>query len=318
MSVSGKAIKTRIKSVKNTKKMTKAMEMVSGAKMRKAVAGALATRPYALLARELLQNLSGVDSTRAPLLQLRPTKKMLLVVVTSNRGLCGSFNSNVLKKGSEIKKNLFDLAAHTDRDGKTISAASDISLDVIGIGKKSALFAKRIQANLISVFDELEEKPDFDEVLPIAKVILRAYEDKTYDKVMVVFTHYRSPLVQEVRLRQLLPVSQHELDRMLRETKLLSHEVEIGQEVRQKDYIFEPNTATILAEVLPRLVEIQLYETILESSASEHSARMLAMKNATEAAGDLINALTLEYNKARQASITQEISEIVGGAAALE
>lgn len=307
MAVSGKAIKTRIKSVKNTKKMTKAMEMVSAAKMRKAVSAALATREYSLLAHELLQNLSSMQKKQVPLLETREVKKMLVVLITSNRGLCGSFNTNVLKKAAQILKEVPSLATHRLPGGKEILPAKDIVIDILGIGKKSAVFAKKFNYNLTNVFDHLSDKPTFDNVLSISKLIMDAFVAKVYDKVVVVYTDYKSPIVQEVKVRQLLPVSEGDIENMAASSR--------GS---LEGYVLEPNVKTILTDVLPRLVEIQLYQAVLESAASEHSSRMMAMKNASTAAGEMIDALTLEFNKARQAAITREISEIVGGAAALE
>lgn len=315
MAISGKAIKTRIKSVKNTKKMTKAMEMVSAAKMRKAVSGALATREYALLSRELLQNLSHKKRRNIPFLQVRPVKKLLVVLITSNRGLCGSFNANVSKKTAQVLQNP-EVAIQRVK-GKVVTSPNEkFEVDILGIGKKSASFAKKYGYNLIGVYDSLSEKPTFEDILPITRQIRETYEGKIYDKVLVIFTHYRSALIQEVKARQVLPVSEIDLDKMLLETTVLAHEME--EKTEPVEYIYEPDAETVLRDVLPRLVEIQLYEAILESSASEHSARMMAMKNASTAAGEMIDALTLEFNKARQAAITREISEIVAGAAALE
>ena len=315
MAVSGKAIKSRIKSVKNTKKMTKAMEMVSAAKMRKSVGGALATRSYAVLARELMHNLSALQKKAVPLLEMHPVHKMLVVVIASNRGLCGSFNSNVFKKATQILKNKENIALHRMPGGKEIPPQENIDIDILGIGKKSAQFAKKMGLPLIAAYDNLSEKPSFVNILAISRQILDTYEKGEYDKVVVVYTHFRSALAQEVKVRQMLPVSEIDIDKMLDETTPLSNDK--TQMKSLKNYVFEPDVMTILCDVLPRLVEIQLYEAILESAASEHSSRMLAMKNASTAAGDMINALTLEYNKARQAGITREISEIVGGAAAL-
>lgn len=314
MAVSGKAIKTRIKSVKNTKKMTKAMEMVSAAKMRKAVSAALSTREYALLSRELLHNLSKMQKKQVPLLQMRPVQKMLVVMITSNRGLCGSFNANILKRAAGLLKNVQNVGTHRLVGGKEIAPADNIQIDILGIGKKSALFAKKFGYNLTNVFDNLSDKPSFDNVLTISRLVIDAFLAKTYDKVVVVYTNYKSPLVQEVKIRQILPVSEMDIE------KIAFGEAapEVVSTGSLEGYLFEPNVQTILTDVLPRLVEIQLYEAVLESAASEHSSRMLAMKNASTAAGEMIDALTLEFNKARQAAITREISEIVGGAAALE
>lgn len=314
MAISGKEIKNRIKSVKNTKKMTKAMEMVSAAKMRKSVGAALQTRTYALLARDLMHTLSHTQKKNVPLLDMRPVAKMLVVVIASNKGLCGSFNANVLKKATQLLRNTRAVSTHRVPGGKDIEPKENVEIDILGIGKKSALFAKKSGYNLVALYDTLTEKPTFADVLSISQMILSQYKAKVYDKVVIVYTQFKSPLIQEVKLRQLLPIAETDLEKMVNDI--------IGDESmaqkKSEGYIFEPNVETILTDILPRLVEIQLYESVLESAASEHSARMLAMKNASSAAGDMMSALTLEYNKARQAAITREISEIVGGAAALE
>lgn len=315
MAVNTKAIKQRIKSVKNTKKMTKAMEMVSAAKMRKAVQGALATRMFATLARELLEQLSSGNKPTSALLEERPVARLLVILISSNRGLCGSFNANVFKRAWQILQDKNNVARHRGLDGKDIIPMSDVAVDVIGVGKKSSTFAKRHNYPLIAAFDHLSERPAFEDILAISGMARKAFVEKTYDKVIVMYTQYNSSLSQTVKARQLLPVSPHDLEKMLVVDSAQAEEI---PPLKQNGYIFEPNPATIIETIVPRLVDIQLYQAILESSASEHSTRMIAMKNASSSAGDMINGLTLEFNKARQAAITQEIAEIAGGAAALE
>lgn len=314
MAVSGKAIKQRIKSVKNTKKMTKAMELVSAAKMRKAVQGTLNTRMYATMARQLLQQLSTGAELKSPLLEERPTDKMLVILVSSNRSLCGSFNSNIFKKAGILLANIASAGRHRTRSGKIIAPSTEITIDVLGVGKKSSWFAKKFAYPLIAAFDHLSEKPSFEDVLPISSIALKDFVNKKYDKVVLIYTEYKSSLTQEVKMRQLLPVSPQDLEKMLSEIVVDEDEVE---GIDADKYLFEPNKDLIMQTILPRLVEIQVYQAMLESSASEHSARMVAMKSASEAAGEMIDVLTLEFNKARQAAITQEISEIAGGAVAL-
>lgn len=297
MAVNTKAIKQRIRSVKNTKKMTKAMEMVSAAKMRKAVQGALATRMFATLGRELLEQLSSGNKPTSALLEERPVARLLVILISSNRGLCGSFNANVFKRAWQI-----------------LQDKNNVSVDVIGVGKKSSTFAKRHNYPLIAAFDHLSERPAFEDILSISSMARKAFTEKTYDKVIVMYTQYNSSLSQTVKARQLLPVSPHDLEKML----VVGEKDEAIPSLKQNGYLFEPNQNAIIDTIVPRLVDIQLYQAILESSASEHSTRMIAMKNASSSAGDMINGLTLEFNKARQAAITQEIAEIAGGAAALE
>ena len=300
MAVNTKAIKTRIKSVKNTKKITKAMEMVSAAKMRKAVDATLATRLYATMARELLQKLSALDVATMPLLAIRPIKKILLVVVSSNRGLCGSYNNNIFKKTSLVIRE------------------AGVPVDMIGVGKKSALFAKKLNVPLLAVYDQFGDNPDFATILTMTSEVLAGFTRGDYDKVMVVYTDFKSSMVQEPAVRQILPLSEGTMGDLLNGLRGDSNPELTGQPLSMEEYLLEPDARTIALSVIPRLVEMQVYQAILESAASEHSSRMVAMKSASDAASDMIRALTTEFNKGRQAAITQEIAEIVGGAVALE
>src|SRR3989339_1172673 len=319
MAVNAKIIKRRIKSVTNTKKMTKAMEMISAVKMRKAVETVLGTRLYARLGRELMEHLSSLDEPNVPLLEQRPVKKILAVLVSSNRGQCGSFNANLFKKTRTIFEDIESLTSFRSEQGMTSSHEKDVEIDVLAVGKKSVSFAKKQGYNVIAVFDTLSEKPSYEDIQPIAQMAMEGFVDKTYDKVVIAFTEYQSSLSQEAKVRQLLPFSATELEKMTaRMAQHAEEEKKIEDTYPIEGYLFEPGLDVIVDEVLPRLVEIQLYQGILESSASEHSARVVAMKNASENAGDMIIELNLTYNKARQAAITQEIAEIAGGAAALE
>ncbi len=314
MAINAKAVKSRIKSVKNTEKITKAMEMVSAAKMRKAVEAAKNTRLYATLARELMEHLGHIDEPNIPLLEQRQVKKLLAVVVSSNRGLCGSFNGSLFKKTKATFDDKANLGAYRNGGEKITKGTEDFKIDIIAIGKKAVSFAKKHGYTVVAAFDSLPEKPKMNDMLPIAHMATSQFVDKTYDKVVVTYTEFQSSLVQDPKVRQLLPISKHDLEKMI-----------YGDEGSQSDpdfpiesYYLEPDLDTVVAEVMPRLVEIQLYQAVLESAASEHSARMVAMKNASENAADMIQELNLTYNKARQAAITQEIAEIAGGAAALE
>ena len=309
-----------MKSIVNTKKITKAMEMVSAAKMRRAVEAAVRTRAYAVLANELLERLSSTDALQVPLLDRRPVEKVLLIYVSSNRALCGSFNSNLFRRTAITLTQKEKLVLHGDAAVDTLTNAGAVEIEMIGIGKKSASFAKKQNLNLLALFDQLGDRPSFADVLPITRMVLDGYTNKTYGKIFVAFTNYRSSLAQEPMLRQLLPVSKQSIAEMLGE--LGKQETgPLGVEKAEFDagqYVFEPDMIQILSSILPGLVEVQVYQAILESLASEHSARMVAMKSASDAAGDMLQELRLSFNKARQAAITQEISEIVGGAAALE
>lgn len=290
MPVNTKSIKRRLKSVKNTKKITKAMELVAAAKMRHAVEAAVATRAYATLAWNLLQTLSQTETVSLPLLEIREVKKMLLVLITSNRGLCGSFNSNI------VRKTLRELEA----------TAPGVTVDIIAVGKKGADAARRAGYQLTGFISDLPDTPRMADVLGIARLVVDGYQGNAYDKVMVAYTDYQSALRQVPNLRQLLPISQKDLGM---EASPVLDAID--------EYLFEPNPMEVLELILPRLVEMQVYQSVLESAASEHSARMLAMRSASDAAGEMIDELNLTYNKARQAGITQEIAEIAGGAAAL-
>lgn len=328
MGANTKIIKRRMKSVVNTKKITKAMEMVSAAKMRRAVEMTLKTRPYATLARELMEQLSHTEKSDIPLLVAKPVQKMLVILVTSNRGLCGSFNSNMFKKLSVLFKDVNGMARHRVSGADDILPTKDtkVTVDIIGIGKKSTWFAKKYRHGLISVYDSLSERPRLEDILPISSQAMSAFIDGTYQKVIVAYTDYRSSLVQEPKVRQVLPISEIDLEKMAAElTDVSQHAPHVLEDEALpasshivEQYMFEPDPMHILTTVLPRLVEVQIHQAILESTASEHSARMVAMKSATEAAGDMLQELRLSFNKARQNAITQEIAEIVGGAAALE
>lgn len=316
MSINAKAVKSRIKSVTNTEKITKAMEMVSAVKMRKAIESAKNTRLYASLARELMEHLGHINEPNIPLLEQRPVKKLLAIVISSNRGLCGSFNGNLFKKTQSIFLDKKNLGSYRNLEESLTKEGDDINfdIDIIAIGRKSMSFGKKHGYNVIAVFDSLPEKPLFQDLLPISKMVLNKFIDVTYDKVVISYTEFQSSLVQEPKVRQLLPISTFDIEKMIfgEIKEKIEEDFPIGS------YYLEPDLDTIVEEVMPRLVEIQLYQAVLESSASEHSARMVAMKNASENANEVIEELNLEYNKARQASITQEIAEIAGGAAALE
>ncbi|MEK7680609.1 MAG: ATP synthase F1 subunit gamma [Patescibacteria group bacterium] len=317
MAVNTKAIKRRIKSVGSTRKITKAMEMVAAAKMRKAVSAALDTRNYATLAWDLLVHLSQGEKMQIPLLEARQVKKVLVIMITSNRGLCGSFNSNIIRKTSEQLKDPKNISRQRV-SGRVVAPSDKIEVDVIGIGKKGADFAKKMGYNLIASFTNLSDTPNMNDALPIGRMVVNDYENKVYDKVIVAYTDFKSTIAQIAKLRQVLPISEVDLEKMLNEIEEVSKSHEQKTEIELGNYLFEPNKLDVLKIILPRLVEMQIYQAMLESSASEHSARMVAMRSASDAAEDMIKELNLNFNKARQAGITQEIAEIAGGAAALE
>lgn len=322
MPVNTKAIKRRIKSVGSTHKITKAMEMISAVKMRKAIEAAINTRTYATLAWDLLVKLSQTRKKEFALLDVRQVKKLLVIMITSNRGLCGSFNANIIKKTAEQLNNPINIGKQRV-ENTFLEPVENMEVDVIGIGKKGADFAKKMNYNLVASFSDFSDTPNLNDVMPISRMVIEAYEKKQYDKVVLAYTDFKSTINQIAKFRQVLPISEFDLEKMLRD---LGDEVEVEKqskkientEIELDNYLFEPNQNKVLEIILPRLVETQVYQAVLESSASEHSARMMAMRNASDAASDMIKELSLIFNKARQAGITQEIAEIAGGAAALE
>lgn len=292
------AVRKRIKSIKNTRQITKAMEAVSASKMRKSVEKATKSKHYAMFAAKLIQDIAeqGVAKTH-PFVQKHQGTKILLLLITSNRGLCGGFNSQIMKKVIE----------YTNSIGKE-------NVDVICLGKKGQIFLKRFGKNFIAAFDNFDYPTSVDTQV-ISEFIIKQYLEKQYAKAMIAFTDFKSAIRQQPVIKQVLPLSYEILDVAGPEQKTKNptsvHESE------KDDYIFEPDPKQILEIVIPRMLKTQVFQTILESSASEHSARMLAMRNATDNANDIINELTLSYNQARQASITQEIAEISASKAAL-
>ncbi|MFA6486679.1 MAG: F0F1 ATP synthase subunit gamma, partial [Candidatus Magasanikbacteria bacterium] len=190
---------------------------------------------------------------------------------------------------------------------------------VLGIGKKGAEFSKKMKYNLIASYTDLSDTPKLNDIMPVATTAIADYEAGKYDKVVVAYTDFKSAISQVAKLRQVLPVSEMDLEKMMSDEGVRNTEQGVSEpKVELSDYLFEPNRTEVLKIILPRLVETQIYQSLLESAASEHSSRMMAMRNASDAATEMIGELTMEFNKARQSKITQEIAEIVGGAAALE
>ena len=314
-----KDIRRRIKSINNTAKITRAMEMVSAAKMRRATEAALAIRDYARAAWDILTNLSrAFENYNYGLLEVRPVEKVLMVVITSNRGLCGSFNSQILKKIREQLENPRSLAINRVGDKKIESPGNKKpDIDFIAVGRKGESLLRKLNRNIIATFPELTYLPKIETVRPLARIIIDEYLQKNYDKVVIVYTDFVSPLLQEAKIRQLLPVSKLDLEKQIADIEGSSRE-----KTREKKFIVEykvePSPRKVLTHIFPRLIEMQIYHAILESNASKESARMMAMRNATDAAKEIAEDLTLTHNKIRQMKITQEISEISAGRVALE
>lgn len=302
---SARDIRRRIKGVKSTGKITRAMEMISAVKMRKAVSSVLAIRPYAQGAIGMLQRLSqAVGNEQHPLLMERPVKKELYVVIASNRGLCGAFNAQIGKRLRQV------LLEDTGRDRVFIT-----------IGKKADAMVRRVQGETIASFPDVLNAPKAEDLRPVARVIMDEFEAKRVDRVVMVYTDFVSMLSQEVKVRALLPVAIKDTRKALNEMGEMSEKGETGDEKgkggMQAEYLIEPSAKKVLWRMIPRLIEMELYHAILESNASQESARMMAMRNATDAAKEMVADLTLAYNQVRQGKITQEIAELSAGMAAV-
>ncbi|MFA6382817.1 MAG: ATP synthase F1 subunit gamma [Parcubacteria group bacterium] len=316
---SSKDIRRRIKSINNTKKITRAMEMVSAAKMRKAVNSVLAIRAYAHSAWSVLTNLARAFSEyNVGLLERRPVKAVLMVVVTSNKGLCGSFNSNISKKIVDQIKNPANLKINRIGNKRIESPVTDgeLKIDFITIGKKGEALVRKLGKNIVASFPELTYLPGIESVRALGKIVMDEYLAKKYDKVVIVYTDYISTINQQTKIRQLLPVSKIDLEKQIAEMDQMAKEYGLTQP--KVEYKIEPSPEIVITHILPRLLEMQVYHAILESNASKESARMIAMRNATDAAGEMSDELTFVYNQLRQMKITQEIAEISAGRAALE
>lgn len=281
-----KEIRSRISSVGSTMQITSAMKMVSAAKLKRAQDAVTQMRPYSNKLTELLVNLSStLDSSEGGVYsENRDPKKILLVTITSNRGLCGGFNANIIKKA----KSLIEVEY------------KNVETDIISIGKKSTEHFEKNGYNVISSHDGLYSDLTFENTSEIAQIIMDSFTNKDYDKIILLYNQFKNAATQIVMNEQFLPIKSPE------ET-----ETKVG------DYIFEPNQKDIVEELIPKSLKTQLFKAVLDSHASEHGARMTAMHKATDNAGEIKKELTLQYNKARQAAITGEILEIVGGAEAL-
>lgn len=292
-------IRRRIKSVKNIAQVTRAMQAVSASKMRRAQEAVLATRPYAQRAWTLLTHLAaqrGETEQMHPLLQARPVNKIALLLLTSDRGLCGAFNTNIIRQAIEY-----------------IEAVA-VPVDVVAVGRKGREAMLRRGKSLLAEFSDLPAPPSLLDVTPIARILLDGFLDGTYDAVWLAYTDFINTLHQEPVVRRLLPLMPSEMEKQAMAEYVTPTAPEMAQVT---EYIYEPDPRTILNTVVPRFTELQIYQALLESIASEHSARMVAMRNATENAEALTQDLQLTYNKARQQSITSEIMDIAGGAEAL-
>lgn len=283
----GKEIRTKIKSIQNTQKITRAMEMVAASKMRRAQDRMHESRPYAEKIKSVIGHLAqGHPEYHHSYLNEREIKRVGYIVVSSDRGLCGGLNSNLFRA----------LTARIAEHGE-----AGVDLDFCTIGKKALGFFNRFGGNVRGQVTQLGDKPSIQDLLGTVRIMLDAYEEGNIDRLYVVYNKFVNTMIQQPVIEQLLPVS-GELDEGLR---------------HHWDYIYEPDAKTVLDHLMTRYIESLVYQSVVENNASEQAARMVAMKSASDNASDLIDELKLIYNKARQAAITQEISEIVAGASAV-
>ncbi|MEP1034458.1 ATP synthase F1 subunit gamma [Ekhidna sp.] len=289
-----KEVKGRIQSVVSTQQITKAMKMVAAAKLRRAQDRIIQMRPYSQKLSEIIQNVSAgdADSGDSPYSEERPIDKVLIVVVSSDRGLCGAFNSSVFK----ITKALIaEKYSESEATG---------NLEILPIGKKAFEHFSKRKYQVIGEFSHLIEKLNFADAMEAAEMIMANFIDGKYDRVDIVYNEFKNVATQIVNKEQFLPIQEIEVE-------------ESEENFGGVDYIYEPSKEFIFEELVPKSLKIQFYKTLLESNASEHGARMTAMDKATENADELLKELRLTYNRTRQAAITKEILEIVGGAEAL-
>lgn len=284
----GREIKTKIKSVQNTRKVTRALEMVSASKIRKAQDRMKTSRPYARAMKQLIGHLAQANSEyRHPyLVQRDDVKRVGYVVISSDRGLAGGLNNNM------FRKLLGEFRAWQEKG---------VEVDVVTIGQKASVYFRRIKVGMLGSVTHLGDVPHVEQLIGVIKVMLDAYTAGKVDKVFLSYNNFVNTMTQRATMEQLLPLPASE-------SQVAKHDW---------DYLYEPDAQVVLEHVLTRYVESLVYQAVLENVASEHAARMVAMKSASDNANKLIDTLNLVYNKARQAAITQEISEIVGGAAAV-
>ncbi|MCZ4242732.1 ATP synthase F1 subunit gamma [Pedobacter punctiformis] len=289
-----KEVRNRIASVQSTQQITKAMKMVSAAKLKRATNAIIALRPYATKLKEILGNLSAsLEGSSSPFIQEREPNKVLIVTVSSNRGLAGAFNMNVIKAANNL---IAEKYAEQLKNG---------NVSIISIGKKTQDFYEKRKYNIIGNNNEVYADLTFENVTKITDTIMAGFIKGEFDKVEVVYNQFKNAAVQIITSEQLLPLAKTE------------DPVVTNAKTTNVDYILEPSQEEIVSELIPKSIKIQLYKAVLDSHASEHGARMTSMDKATENAGELLKALKLSYNQARQAAITTELTEIVSGAAAL-
>lgn len=299
-----KDIKTKIKSVKRTGKVTKAMEAVSAVKMRKSQVRAISGRPYAVSALSILDRLApSLSAINHPLTQKREeVRRAALIVVTSDKGLCGVLNAAALK---EANRKLTELGLPKE------------SVEIFALGRKAAEHFERRGFTLAERFENISDDVSVEDVERIARAATQGFSDGTYDRVDIIYTNFKSTFEQEAVCRRVLPLSAGAFQDVVKSITPEKGKFANGEAVAPSFYTAEPSEDEVLAKLLPRLTAIIFYHALLESKASEHSARMVAMKNASDKSKEVSKLLTREFNKVRQAAITREVSEIVGGIEAM-
>ncbi len=291
-------IQRRVRAVKNIRQITRAMELVAAAKMQRAIQAVQQSRRYAELAWDMLHAVTqGIDVAHHPLLVVRPKRRLLLILISSNRGLAGGFMSKL----TEVTRQYL---------ARERAAFPDLIIETVSVGKKGREYLLKNGFTLAADFEMPERAMGTQEVLPLIRLAFGDYEAGKYDAVAVAYTDFVSMLRQEPRVREILPLPRQSMAPSQDQDEMSADQDDLA-------YLYEPGPAAVLESLVPRLLEAQLYQTIVESRASEQAARMVAMRNATDAAGDLIDDLTLTFNQLRQSGITQELAEISAGRLAL-
>ena len=285
-----KEIRVRIASVQSTQKITSAMKMVSAAKLRRAQNAILTLRPYSNKLTEILGNIASSDNQDNPLAEIRPVNHVLIVLIASNKGLCGGFNSSIIKHTEYLLTH--ELAPQHQNN----------NVHFLCIGKRVSDYVRTKQYPCVGVYDELLDNTSFERVADMAEQFMNDFTTKKYDKIIIVYNEFKNAATQVLTDSQYLPIPTT---------------IDQTQPTSNVDYIFEPDKETLYQSLIPKIMKVRLYKCLLDSIASEHGARMTAMHKATENANELIKSLNLTYNKLRQSSITNEIIEIVSGANAL-
>ncbi len=303
---SGKEIRSQISSIKNTQKITSAMEMVAASKMRRAQERMLASRPYAEKMIDVVRHLAQAHTEyKHTYLIEREVKRVGYIVISSDRGLCGGLNTNLFKETVKSMKNWHE---------------QEVEIDACVIGSKARAFFKRVGGNVVSHTEQLGDKPSIEDLIGSVKVMLDSYNEGKIDRLFLIFNKFVNNMTQQPIVAQILPIGASQIETKARSTARYheASEDDAGNNMKYHwDYLYEPDAEVVIDALLMRYIESLVYQGVVENMSCEMAARMIAMKSATDNAGDMIDDLQLVYNKARQAAITQELSEIVAGAAAV-